>query len=212
MTGQINVNKIAARTGNTITVNSGDKISGAAGSMNISGTCVQIAVKNIATKQIINNTANAAGVDTVIVSDPFTPKFADSKIFIAIHPAIGSGNPNGGFGIKRTTGGVDTFVQSNPVGSYSGSANDIPNSYMSFDEDPMSSSATGGVVVNTTYAIGTAMDMYALDTHGTAPASIVYTMTFHSVASNEILRLNQPKSNADYGFHQSVIILQEWCS
>ena len=68
MTGQINVNKIAARTGNTITVNSGDKISGAAGSLNISGTCVQIAVKNIATKQIINNTANVTGVDTVIVS------------------------------------------------------------------------------------------------------------------------------------------------
>ena len=29
MTGQINVNKIAARTGNTITINSGDKIDGA---------------------------------------------------------------------------------------------------------------------------------------------------------------------------------------
>lgn len=209
---KIEVNEIAGRSGTSISVASGHKISGAAGSMNISGTCVQIAVKNIATKQIINNTANAAGVDTVIVSDPFTPKFADSKIFIAIHPAIGSGNPNGGFGIKRTTGGVDTFVQSNPVGSYSGGANDIPNSYMSFDEDPMASGVTGGAVVNTQYAIGTAMDMYALDTHGTAPASIVYTMTFHSVASNEILRLNQPASNATYGFHQSVIILQEWCS
>jgi len=212
MTGQINVNKIAARTGNTITVNSGDKISGASGSMNISGTCVQIAVKNIATKQVINNAANATGVDTVIVSDAFTPKFADSKIFIAIHPAIGAGNPNGGFGIKRTTGGVDTFVQSNPVGSYSGGANDIPNSYMSFDEDPMTSGVSNGTTVNTQYAIGTVTDMYALDTHGTAPASIVYTMTFHSVASNEILRLNQPTTNTANGFHQSVIILQEWCS
>ena len=45
MTGQINVNKIAARTGNTITINSGDKISGAAGSIIIPGTIVQIQQK-----------------------------------------------------------------------------------------------------------------------------------------------------------------------
>ena len=42
MTGQINVNKIAARTGNTITVNSGDKISGAAGSIAAPGQVLQI--------------------------------------------------------------------------------------------------------------------------------------------------------------------------
>jgi len=205
MTSILKTDKIQASHGSTIEVPSGNNFK-------VSGTCVQIAVKNIATKQIINNAANATGVDTVIVSDAFTPKFADSKIFIAIHPAIGTGNPNGGFGIKRTTGGVDTFVQSNPLGSYSGGSNDIPNSYLSFDEDPMTSGTSGGDTVNTTYSIGTATDMYALDTHGTAPASIVYTMTFHSVASNEILRLNQPATNATYGFHQSVIILQEWCS
>tara|TARA_B100000989_G_scaffold298204_1_gene286544 strand:- start:557 stop:1174 length:618 start_codon:yes stop_codon:yes gene_type:complete len=205
MVSILKTDKIQASHGSTIEVPSNNNFK-------VSGTCVQIAVKNIATKQIINNAANATGVDTIIVSDAFTPKFADSKIFIAIHPAIGSGNPNGGFGIKRTTGGVDTFVQSNPLGSYSGGANDIPNSYLSFDEDPMSTGVSGGATVNTTYSIGTVTDMYALDTHGTAPASIVYTMTFHSVASNEILRLNQPATNASFGFHQSVIILQEWCS
>ena len=211
MAGTLSVQKIqglaSSATPTTVEIASGHKISGAAGSLNVSGTCVQIAVKNIATKQVINNAANATGVDTVIVSDAFTPKFANSKIFIAIHPAIGFSNPNGGFGIKRTTGGVDTFIQKNPVGSYSGSANDIPNSYMSFDEDPIA-----GHTSHTPYAIGTVTDMYALDTHGTAPASIVYTMTFHSVAGNEILRLNTPKENASFGFSQSVIILQEWCS
>ena len=205
MVSILKTDKIQASHGSTVEIPSGNNFK-------VSGTCVQIAVKNIATKQIINNAANATGVDTVIVSDAFTPKFADSKIFIAIHPAIGSGNPNGGFGIKRTTGGVDTFVQKNPAGSYSGGANDIPNSYLSFDEDPMASGVSDGSTVNTRYSIGTATDMYALDTHGTAPASIVYTMTFHSVASNEILRLNQPETNAANGFHQSVIILQEWCS
>ena len=42
MTGQINVNKIAARTGNTITINSGDKISGAAGSIAAPGQVIQV--------------------------------------------------------------------------------------------------------------------------------------------------------------------------
>ena len=42
MTGQINVNKIAARTGNTITINSGDKISGAAGSIVAPGQVLQV--------------------------------------------------------------------------------------------------------------------------------------------------------------------------
>ena len=209
MAGTLSVQKIqglaTSATPTTVEVSSGH-------TLKMSGMPVQIQVKHIATKQIINNAASATGVDPVIVSDAFTPKFADSKIFIAIHPAIGSGNPNGGFGIKRTTGGVDTFIQSNPLGSYSTGANDVPNSYFSIDEDPMTNTGAGGMDGNTKYSIGTVTDMYALDTHGTAPASIVYTMTFHSTANNEILRLNQPNTNVDYGFHQSVIILQEWCS
>ena len=209
MAGTLSVQKIqglaSSATPTVVEVSSGH-------TLKMSGMPVQIQVKNIATKQVINNTASATGVDTIIVSDPFTPKFADSKIFIAIHPAIGSGNPNGGFGIKRTTGGVDTFVQTNSVGSYSTGANDIPNSYFSLDEDPMTHTGAAGMDGNTKYSIGTVTDMYALDTHGTAPASIVYTMTFHSTAGNEILRINQPNTNTANGFHQSVIILQEWCS
>ena len=47
MTGQINVNKIAARTGNTITINSGDKISGAAGSIAAPGHVIQIVTNTL---------------------------------------------------------------------------------------------------------------------------------------------------------------------
>ena len=75
MTGQINVNKIAARTGTAVDFESGH-------TLKMSGMPVQIQVKHVSTKQLINNAADATGVDTVIVSDAFTPKFADSKIFI----------------------------------------------------------------------------------------------------------------------------------
>ena len=197
MTGQINVNKIAARTGTAVNFESGH-------TLKMSGMPVQIQVKHVSTKQLINNAADATGVDTVIVSDAFTPKFADSKIFIAIHPMIGSSNFNGGLGIKRTTGGVDTFIQTNATGNYSNSSGTIPNSYMSSDESPLEASQNGQ------YAVGSVIDLYALDTHGTAPASIVYTMTFHSNASNETLSINQPKTNTTHGFGQSCIILQEW--
>ena len=79
MTGQINVNKIAARTGNTITINSGDKISGDAGSIIAPGNIIQV----------INGPANAARVSsssTSYVDSAITatiiPKFATSKILV----------------------------------------------------------------------------------------------------------------------------------
>ena len=201
MAGTLSVQKIqglaTSSTPTTVEVSSGH-------ALKMSGMPVQIQVKNISTKQLFSNTASVDGVDTVIVSDAFTPKFADSKIFIAIHPMIGSSNFNGGLGIKRTTGGVDTFIQTNATGNYSSSSGTIPNSYMSSDESPLEHSQNGQ------YAVGSVIDLYALDTHGTAPASIVYTMTFHSNASNETLSINQPKTNTTHGFGQSCIILQEW--
>lgn len=192
----LKVNTINAQTGTSIAVTSGT-------TLKMSGLCVQMAVKNISTKQLISNTANTTGVDTVIVSDAFTPKFADSKIFIAIHPMIGSSNFNGGLGIKRTTGGVDTFISKNALGSYSTGSGQIPNAYFSADESPLESGQNGR------YAVGSVIDLYGFDTHGTAPASIVYTMTFHSNATNETLRINQPDTNPTHGFGQSCIILQE---
>ena len=201
MAGTLSVQKIqglaSSATPTTVEVSSGH-------ALKMSGMPVQIQVKNISTKQLFNNTASVDGVDTVIVSDAFTPKFADSKIFIAIHPMIGSSNFNGGLGIKRTTGGVDTYIAKNSVGSYSTGAGQLPNAYFSSDESPLETSQNGQ------YAVGNVVDLYALDTHGTAPASIVYTMTFHSNASNETLSINQPKTNTTHGFGQSCIILQEW--
>ena len=201
MAGTLSVQKIqglaSSATPTTVEVSSGH-------TLKVSGMPVQIQVKNISTKQLINNTANTTGIDTVIVSDAFTPKFADSKIFIAIHPMIGSSNFNGGLGIKRTTGGVDTFIAKNSEGSYSTGSGQLPNAYFSSDESPLESGQNGR------YAVGNVIDLYALDTHGTAPASIVYTMTFHSNASNETLRINQPHTNPTHGFGQSCIILQEW--
>jgi len=195
MVATIKVGKIAAATGTTVNVESGH-------TLKMSGMPVQIQVKNITTKELINNTASIAGVDTIMVSDAFTPKFSDSKILVCMHPMIGGSNLNGGLGIKRTVGGVDTFIGKNSTGSFS-SGSTAPNTYMTADESPIVWSSNGD------YAVGTAIDMYVLDTHGTT-SPITYTMTFHSGASNETLSINQPRLNTSQGFGQSVIILQEW--
>ena len=77
MTGQINVNKIAARTGNTITINSGDKISGDAGSIIAPGSAIQIVKAEYTSSDTI--TVNSTSyVDACTVS--FTPKFSNSII------------------------------------------------------------------------------------------------------------------------------------
>ena len=80
MTGQINVNKIAARTGNTITINSGDKISGAAGSIVATDSIIQVQSVNptVASLQL----TSTSFVTTQIAVD-ITPKFSTSKILIS---------------------------------------------------------------------------------------------------------------------------------
>ena len=78
MTGQINVNKIAARTGNTITINSGDKISGAAGSIVAPGQILQV-VSNHYTA--IGSTSSTSLVASGVLAN-ITPKFATSKILV----------------------------------------------------------------------------------------------------------------------------------
>ena len=94
MTGQINVNKIAARTGNTITINSGDKISGAAGSIVAPGQILQVQASflgqgsnygtgtdpNVGNHTSVSTSTTGSGVDGdgywhdhVIVSTSTTP-------------------------------------------------------------------------------------------------------------------------------------------
>ena len=78
MTGQINVNKIAARTGNTITINSGDKLSGAAGSIAAPGHVIQIVTNTLSTSTATTSTTY---VDTGLAAT-ITPTSSSSKIFV----------------------------------------------------------------------------------------------------------------------------------
>ncbi len=84
MTGQINVNKIAARTGNTITIDSGDKISGnvthGTGSVFPAGHIIQVQSVNptVANLQITSTSFVTTGIAVSI-----TPKFSTSKILIS---------------------------------------------------------------------------------------------------------------------------------
>tara|TARA_B100000123_G_scaffold111345_1_gene81918 strand:+ start:583 stop:1104 length:522 start_codon:yes stop_codon:yes gene_type:complete len=78
MTGQINVNKIAARSGNTITINSGDKISGAAGSIIAPGQVIQLVQQQTNT---VFSTTSSSYVDTGFAAS-ITPKFSSSKIYV----------------------------------------------------------------------------------------------------------------------------------
>ena len=71
MTGQINVNKIAARTGNTITINSGDVLTQP-------GSVIQTLNATTAT----GITTTSGTLADVGLSVTITPKFATSKIMV----------------------------------------------------------------------------------------------------------------------------------
>ena len=77
MTGQINVNKIAARTGNTITVNSGDVLQAP-------GHVIQTVSGETATSVSITSTSFS---DTHLTAT-ITPKFASSKIAIWVNQSV----------------------------------------------------------------------------------------------------------------------------
>ena len=91
MTGQINVNKIAARTGNTITVNSGDKISGAAGSIVAPGQIIQLI--QVQTNTVFSTTSSSY-VDSGFAAS-ITPKFSSSKIYVLAGLNLYNGATNG---------------------------------------------------------------------------------------------------------------------
>ena len=93
MTGQINVNKIAARTGNTITVNSGDKISGAAGSIVAPGQVIQTANSNTNTE--FQFTTAGSWVNTGLVSMTFPNVLqTGSKVLVRVYATLGEANHN----------------------------------------------------------------------------------------------------------------------
>tara|TARA_B100000989_G_scaffold291666_1_gene266421 strand:+ start:432 stop:953 length:522 start_codon:yes stop_codon:yes gene_type:complete len=82
MTGQINVNKIAARTGNTITINSGDKLSGAAGSIVAPGQIIQVV--SVVDNNTYVSTTSTSFVNYSHLDATITPKFATSKILVML--------------------------------------------------------------------------------------------------------------------------------
>ena len=88
MTGQINVNKIAARTGNTITVNSGDVLSQP-------GSVIQVVQNTSSTLATISdNTFVSTGFAVSI-----TPKLSTSKLLLTVSvyitiPDSGQGSIN----------------------------------------------------------------------------------------------------------------------
>ena len=82
MTGQINVNKIAARTGNTITVESGDVLQAP-------GHVLQVQSMTVTT-----SATSAAGTtfnDTGLTID-ITPSSTSSKIYVMSHVSMGATN------------------------------------------------------------------------------------------------------------------------
>ena len=79
MTGQINVNKIAARTGNTITINSGDKISGAASSIIAPGMVIQTVQFRSTTYQA---TTSTSFVNYTPTNATITPSSTSSKVLV----------------------------------------------------------------------------------------------------------------------------------
>ena len=80
MTGQINVNKIAARTGNTITINSGDKISGAAGSIIAPGQVLQVVQAQTSTPA---DSTSSTFADTTLTAN-ITPSSTSNKVLVIV--------------------------------------------------------------------------------------------------------------------------------
>jgi hypothetical protein len=139
MTGQINVNKIAARSGNTITVNSGDKISGAAGSIVAPGQVIQVVqATSAATTQ---TTSTSTWVD-VTPTATITPTFSSSKILVS-HTAGGMITGGGVSGSLQLLRGSTVVVTRGRQGytSYTGWSS-VPFSMEYLDSPNTTSSIT----------------------------------------------------------------------
>ena len=76
---KIEVNEIAARTGNTITINSGDKISGAAGSIVAPGNILQVVQSVSSTYQA---TTSSSFINYSHTNATITPSSTSSKILV----------------------------------------------------------------------------------------------------------------------------------
>jgi len=94
MVGTIKVGKLQAADGtsDTISIESGHKLSGAAGSLAVPGTVVQVVSAEGSTTASISGTTITAGGVTASI----TPKFSTSKIFVAYNLTMRFGHTDGG--------------------------------------------------------------------------------------------------------------------
>jgi len=143
MTGQINVNKIAARTGNTITINSGDKISGAAGSIVAPGHVIQFATSTSDGAYITTTSASLVGSGQTV---SITPKFSNSIIVLYYSASFTSIDSN------NTGGTLMKFFKSINGGSYSvvtGMANSAQTGFLEYNSNASSYNHSVGTMMVT---------------------------------------------------------------
>ena len=175
MTGQINVNKIAARTGNTITVESGDVI-------HQPGTVLQTVFTASDTKHITSGSSYVEYLSLAI-----TPKFATSKIFVrAITSFGGAANSYGSGKCDRTVGGVTTVLKN-------GTTHNTENR---FDDASFTLQVNNS---NDTYKVYvTPFDF--LDSPNTTSAC-TYKLHVLADASSRSVTINRPVTNPSDGYN-----------
>ena len=144
MTGQINVNKIAARTGNTITVNSGDILQAP-------GHVLQ--VKSATFDDVLAISSADTRTDITNLSLSITPSSTSSKILVNTHISYGGTDTNlyasGNLLRDSTPIGVNTTATGNQLNisfgmELTGQANEtykLRNSSMTFLDSPSTTSA-----------------------------------------------------------------------
>jgi len=141
MTGQINVNKIAARTGNTITINSGDKISGAAGSIVVPGQILQVVTATDSTEVTSTSTSFVTASNALSVS--ITPSSASNKVFITCSMSYGTPTGTHSFYPTIYRGSTNIGNATNGFGNlFSGSSYNYAHATLQILDSPATTSAT----------------------------------------------------------------------
>ena len=198
MTGQINVNKIAARTGNTITINSGDKITGAAGSIVTPGQVIQVVHGKLNTVYAATGTAGTFPLDNYFVvpgiEATITPKFSNSQILITTHLYMGSDTTNSGYQSAYQilkAGAVLTDANGTATGgrlAVAGMINDYGTSGQTYHVNMMS-----GTHVDTNVGT-TSATTYSLRVRGYSGSPTVYINRNAAFQSGALNYDNQPQS------------------
>ena len=97
----LHVNKLKAAVGTTVNIESGHKITGAAGSIVTPGQVIQVVHGKLNTAYSATGTAGTFPLDNYFVvpgiEATITPKFSNSQILITTHLYMGSDTTNSGY-------------------------------------------------------------------------------------------------------------------